>query len=303
MLRLLRCSTGCKTAAVGRHLWIDADVLLYEAAHASQKTTYYYKDQVFKDADQAKDYCAENELDYRTLRKEGAITSQVNVLPEHVAETILRQKIANVRNAIVHSEWSLVLSGGDENFRDEVAVTRGYKANRSNTPKPFHYDYVRALLHQHPRTICQPGIEADDVLGIALTDDPEAVLASVDKDLCQISGRHYDWGKELKFYVKPEDALYFFHLQCLTGDATDNIPGVPGLGPKKAVALLKDCRDNPKMQWSRVVEEYHGNPLKFTDGTVITNRDDYLNEQMRLVWILRKADEIITKDYYETTYL
>ena len=287
-----------------RELYIDADVLVYESAFAAQKTVYHYKDMVFKDAEAAKAYCVENELDYRTLRKEGEITSDVQVLPENVASNILRQKIANIRNELVHGNWHLVLSGGDENFRDEVAVTKKYKGNRENVPKPVHFDFVRSLVHGHEKTICEPGIEADDVLGIALTQDPEAILASIDKDLCQIPGRHFDWNKGIKFFVKPSDALYFFHRQLLMGDSTDNIPGIPGLGEKKAIALLAEYRTDPRMQWKLVVATYKDSPLKFKDGTEVTlGRTEYLNEQGRLLWMMRQPDEVWTADYYEEVYV
>jgi DNA polymerase-1 len=68
-----------------------------------------------------------------------------------------------------------------------------------------------------------------------------------------IPGKHYNWmlqrlGKVIReariYNVSLEEADRFFWTQLLVGDTTDNIKGVPGIGPKKAEALLRECSGN-----------------------------------------------------------
>ena len=166
-------------------LLIDADVLAYEAGFAAQKTVYDYKDHVFKDAKEAKNYCEQHDLDYRALRRADEIVARVEVMPEAAAVNVYRMKLASILNKLNSRDYKLLLSG-DGNFRDKVGVTKKYKANRVNVPKPEHYLLVRNLILQDPRSELTVGVEADDAMGMYVTDDPSAVICSIDKDLNQI---------------------------------------------------------------------------------------------------------------------
>ena len=63
-------------------------------------------------------------------------------------------------------------------------------------------------------------------------------MISYDKDLDQIPGWHYNWYHDKMYHVEPHQANRFLACQCLAGDMTDNIPGVKGIGPKKAELIL-----------------------------------------------------------------
>lgn len=271
----------------GRQLLIDADVLVYEAAFSAQKTRYYYQQEVFDNAERAKEFCKENGLDYRAFRKDGSITSKVEIFPESAAKMMAVNKLCNILEYVGSQDYILFLSGKD-NYRNDVATTKGYKANRTQ-PKPHHYELVRQHFFNHPNTEVMVGIEADDGMGIGMTHNPDAVICTIDKDLCQIPGRHYDWNKGLKYRVSDEESLYFFHHQLLTGDSTDNIPGIQGIGAKGADKALEGTMHNPQEGWKRVLENY-------TDM-------EYLTEQGRLLWIQRKPDEMWAPDQYEEEYL
>ena len=84
--------------------------------------------------------------------------------------------------------------------------------------------------------------------GVRLTESPESIIAHLDKDINLIPGKHYNWeltrlGKVVRearhYTITDEEALRNFYTQLLTGDVTDNIKGVPGIGPKKAEKLLQ----------------------------------------------------------------
>src|SRR5512143_2806198 len=129
-----------------------------------------------------------------------------------------------------------------------------YKAHRPPMPddlvrqiEPLH-DLVRA--HGWP-LIMIDGVEADDVIGTlameALAQGMDCVVSTSDKDLAQLvrpgitlvntmSNEKLDEaGVVAKFGVRPEQVL---DLLALTGDAVDNVPGVPKVGPKTAAKWL-----------------------------------------------------------------
>ena len=85
-------------------------------------------------------------------------------------------------------------------------------------------------------------IEADDLLGIMLTNGrvENPILCSIDKDLLGIPGWHYNWNKDSwPTYVSQEEADHNWLVQLLTGDATDGIRGMEGIGPVKAKKLIE----------------------------------------------------------------
>lgn len=288
---------------MSRHLAIDADVLVYESAFAAQKTRYHLDGQTFGDSQACQTWCEENEKDYRQLRKDGDITTDIELLPPGAVKAIVLQKLSAIQEACGCHEYTLYLSG-DGNFRDQVAVTKGYKANRANTPKPQHYQVARNIILDNPHTVYTTGVEADDALGIALGESPDMVVCSIDKDLNMLPGLHYDWNKGLKYRVQPADAIFFFLKQLLTGDSTDNIPGVPGMGDKKAQALLEVDRGNLRAMWASVLAIYEKGPFKFKDGTMTTSDlAAYLDEQGQLLWIQRLPEERWSAPYFTKRYI
>ncbi|KIX15833.1 DNA polymerase I [Dethiosulfatarculus sandiegensis] len=137
-------------------------------------------------------------------------------------------------------------------FRHEMYPA--YKANRPPLDPTLKAQFP--LVRQVVTAFDLPGVEmegyeADDLMAtlcrLAVEKDFEVVLVSGDKDLFQLlSDRVTMWdtmkNKRLgpaevkeKLGLGPEMMIDF---QALTGDSTDNIPGIPGVGPKTAVKLL-----------------------------------------------------------------
>jgi DNA polymerase-1 len=134
------------------------------------------------------------------------------------------------------------------------AIYPAYKMNREPAPAELKRQFVLC------RELCRllgvaefgsPTHEADDIIGTIATRlraaGHRAVVVTRDKDLAQLirDGDHYwDYAGERRygyteieaaFGVRPERIADFL---ALTGDSVDNIPGVPGVGPKTAAALL-----------------------------------------------------------------
>jgi len=285
---------------MGYKLYIDADVLVYEAAFGAQKTRYIYAGQSFDDADQCKSFCEKNDLDYRALRKAGHITSEVDILPQAVARNNLRIKLQGICNTCGSEDYKLILSG-DGNYRDAIAKTRKYKDRTQ--PKPHHYLYVRDCILDMGAELTV-GIEADDSIGIDMMQDKSGVICTIDKDLNMLPGRHYDWNNNIKFAVPEPEAQRFFLRQLLIGDSTDNIPGIPGLGEKKADLIINPHRGNIPAMWKAVLYEYGKGPFEFKDGTTTPSKPgEYINEQGALLWIMRFKDERWSVPYYTKEYV
>jgi 5'-3' exonuclease len=170
---------------------------------------------------------------------------------------------------------------GQNNFRYEVAKTIPYKANRKDMKKPKYLEELRQHFIRLG-AIVTDGIEADDAVAIKMAEEPgKYVLIGVDKDLLQIEGDHYNPVTCVYKVVTEFEAAYNFWKQVLTGDRVDAIPGLAGIGPKKAEKILQGCTDYESMQtavWKAYQDKGHDY--------------DYFVEQGRLLWLLTKPDEV-----------
>lgn len=164
-----------------------------------------------------------------------------------------------------------------------------YKTNRDDLEKPEFLSCAFQGLKKAFRCVAIPSLEADDVLGILATNGKvqNPVIITIDKDLKQIPGWHYNPDKD-DFPVKitEEEADYWCALQCLTGDSTDNYKGITkceafprGVGPKTAEKILKD-RENNETLWDAVRKAYKNADLS----------DEYMLIQAHLARILRASD-------------
>ena len=132
---------------------------------------------------------------------------------------------------------------GKDNFRETVAVTAPYKGNRKESSRPFWYNEMREYFVEAWDAVVVDGMEADDAMGIAQCRDSteDTVICSIDKDLLMVPGNHYNWKKEEFTTTTEQDSMRFFYTQMLTGDSTDNIIGLKGIGPVRAKKLLAGC--------------------------------------------------------------
>jgi len=126
---------------------------------------------------------------------------------------------------------------GDNNFRYEIYPE--YKANRRKIPKPEYLQLCKDFLVSDYGAEVSQGCEADDLIGIESSSaDSEFIIVSIDKDLDQLSGWHWNPRKKIRYLVSPNDGLRFFYYQLLVGDTADGIKGAIGIGPKKAKKIL-----------------------------------------------------------------
>jgi len=165
--------------------------------------------------------------------------------PIEVATQKLDEMMEGILEATKATKYRAFLTATNDlsNFRRRVFPA--YKANRIGKPKPVHYAALRKHLEDEWNAEVVYGIEADDALGIHQT--PESVVISVDKDLLQIQGRHYNFVKDLWYDITPEEGSRRFYAQMITGDASDNIKGVPRKGEVAAMKALDGINDDETM--------------------------------------------------------
>lgn len=141
----------------------------------------------------------------------------------------------------------------EPSFRKDLY--EAYKANRSEMPEDLQLQmpYLKQVAQLFGITDLEvPGYEADDLIGtvarMAEKENFEAYIVSGDKDFCQLVSPRvfiYDTMKELVFdsqLVKEKHGVtpeQFIDYLSLVGDASDNIPGVAGIGPKGAQKLIE----------------------------------------------------------------
>jgi 5'-3' exonuclease len=126
---------------------------------------------------------------------------------------------------------------GPRNFRTKVAKIKKYKGNRDSSSRPRYYDAIREYMINFLGVEVSDGIEADDILGILQNDN--TIICSIDKDLNMVPGMHYNFNMKELYYISPEEGVYNFLRQMLTGDPSDNIPGINRIGDVKSERLLQ----------------------------------------------------------------
>lgn len=139
------------------------------------------------------------------------------------------------RELLSLDDFSIYVTAGG-NFRKELNPE--YKANRKQSLKPRYLVDCYTFLFDEWKAEAERGYEADDLIAMDITRNPEKLLVSYDKDFKQIPGWHFDWRSFLQFYVNKEEAGKYLALQMLTGDRADNVKGLKGIGPVKAQRIL-----------------------------------------------------------------
>ncbi|MDQ6436537.1 DNA polymerase I [Mesorhizobium sp. LHD-90] len=181
----------------------------------------------------------------------GAVSGFCNMLWK------LLRDARNTDVGVTPTHFAVIFDYSSKTFRNELYAE--YKANRSAPPEDLVPQF--GLIREATRAFDLPciemeGFEADDLIAtyarLACEAGADTTIVSSDKDLMQLVGETvsmYDPMKDKeikipevveKWGVPPEKMI---DLQALTGDSIDNVPGVPGIGPKTAAQLLEQFGD------------------------------------------------------------
>jgi DNA polymerase-1 len=149
---------------------------------------------------------------------------------------------------------AVIFDAKGKTFRDDLYAE--YKANRPPMPDDMRQqlDPIRALVKALGIPLLEvPGVEADDVIGTLAVQGKKdgfgVTISTGDKDMAQLVNKTVTMvntmddslldpkGVEAKFGIAPGQMVDYL---TLVGDAVDNVPGVPKVGPKTAVKWLKE---------------------------------------------------------------
>ena len=168
-----------------------------------------------------------------------------------------------------------VFDAGSSTFRNEIYPE--YKANRSECPEDLkpQFDIIKQYLELRGIPISiQPGFEADDLIGTlakhGIAEGMEVIICSGDKDMMQLIGDKVKMCQTHKnnlmvdapmvqdlIGVRPDQVIDYL---AMTGDAADNIPGLPGIGAKGAAKFLGEFE---------TLENFFANPDKVSGKKAI----------------------------------
>lgn len=256
---------------------IDADIICYSCGFSAEGFFYLCGDgKEFQYKKDAVEYCEATGLDTDNIQKLSNPEPVENAL--HSAKLMIESIIEDTEA----STHQLYLTGKG-NFREEIATILPYKGNRDQ-PKPTHYQALRDYLVNVWNAEIVDGMEADDKLAIEQNDD--TIICSIDKDLNMIAGWHYNWQTKDKCWVDEQNAMYSFYHQLLTGDRTDNIQGIPGIGKCKANKILNGCLTEEEM-YEAVIGAYEAFYLDKEEEEI----EQIVRENANLLWIVRELDD------------
>ena len=172
---------------------------------------------------------------------------------EHEGVQYIKDYLSNVTSKIGEGEFVMFITD-PVNWRKDILPS--YKSNRKGTRKPLLLKYLRQYLLNEMGAVMAAGMEADDLLGITSTNEPNCIIVSEDKDLATIPGKLFNPAKDEAVHTITElEADYFHMLQTLTGDSVDGYSGLPTCGPKTAEKILNGCVNVSEM-WAAVVAAY-----------------------------------------------
>jgi len=196
---------------------------------------------------------------------------------EDDVDAYINDKLAYMMEQTGTTRYELHFTGNKRNSFRYTQLDSMYKANRKSgqTPAGLHATKLRWVLN-NPNVFIWDEWEADDICVALKRDNPDKyILAAVDKDVIySLPGKHWNYYTSAKYYINMKwievsklEAMRHHYLQTLTGDSGDNIPGLSGIGPKKALKILGDCEDHICM-WEKVVAAYEAAGKSVIDAIV-----------------------------------
>ncbi|MEQ1888175.1 MAG: DNA polymerase I [Alphaproteobacteria bacterium] len=178
----------------------------------------------------------------------GAVSGFCNMLYKLIEDTKAGETVTHI---------AVIFDSSRQTFRNEIYPA--YKANRDEPPEDLRPQF--AIIRDAVRAfnvvaVEQPGFEADDLIATfarqAQARQARVTIVSSDKDLMQLVGDGVDMLDPMKnIHIGPDQVFEKFgvapdrvvDVQSLAGDASDNVPGIPGIGIKTAAQLIQEYGD------------------------------------------------------------
>ena len=277
-----------------RLVLVDGDIVINKACFAAETRWYQVTGQ---EEEYPRKFKYKRDADKHAKELTNAeILKCKDVLPLPMIRNIADQIINGIKKGSNCEELKIIVGppSGSLTFRHEAATILPYKGNRDPSDRPEHLGEIRQYLIEKYKAAVAHDMETDDLLGIIQCAEEGTAIASIDKDLLQIPGLHYNINSK-DFILASDPGMLslgrssnnklvlkgygykWFCTQMLMGDAVDNIPKpVKGIGPKKGYELMHEAEE-PADMW-KVVEATYEN----SSGVSI-------EENATLLWILRNG--------------
>jgi len=151
------------------------------------------------------------------------------------------QFVNDIITATNSSAYMGFLGGVHPTFRH--MMNNSYKAKRGLTKPDWYNKWAGVVNHRlknYWKFYYVEGIEAEDAVSMIAKHHQytEVVVAHIDKDLMQIPGLHYNYNTLVASYVSEAEAAKNLFKQVITGDPTDDVPGLVGVGKMGAEKAL-----------------------------------------------------------------
>jgi len=291
------------------HVNIDGDVIVYSVGFASQSTMHVVDGKRFEEKKDALSYADRYGFD------EDEIVREFDAEPIEFALSSAKRLVKRIVESSQAATYTILITG-DNNYREDVAKFQPYKGNRLNDdgtskqPKPVHFQAIKDYLLYVCSAEMVEGEEADDQLSIRAVESGHTI-ATIDKDLNNTAGWHYNWQRDTLYEVGTAEADRNFYTQLFSGDATDHIPGLFKFTGKRATAKMKaplQEMTDPAEMWKHVLNTYM-DALKIkwqkaVDEDIVwdnahmaaLHRDcsNFLEEIGILLWMRRQENEMWT---------
>jgi len=266
----------------------DGDIIAYRAGFAAEKRVYF---DIRNPPKEGGSFFGTKKEALQEVDK-AYVDYQRNLEPlEHAlqnAKSLIDGSLEYLREArgVPVSDYVTYLSGNDQKPNFRYKVDPEYKANRDPKHKPSHLQGLIDYLVKNHEGYLSQGCEADDFFGHAQTDAIRKglvpVIVSVDKDLAQLPGLHYNLVKQELIEISKEEATLVFWRQMLEGDSVDNIKGIAGVGKVKSRQYIP--AKTPDEKAKKIVTKYY--QRDHGDGW-----EKEYNKNCDLLWIWRKIPD------------
>lgn len=281
-------------------LLIDGDIVAYRSSAAADGRLYAAGAKTFKYKKDAVAYCEEEGLD-------PVATIKLDYIPESEANATSNvDKVYGKLKKVFFKELRGRKKVTTETYLTPPATFRSdvksdYKANRRGMRKPHHLIACKDHLRSTRGALEVENYEADDLLSIRALElwreGKIPVICTLDKDLDQVEGFHYNWTKNLLYFTTRDESLRCLYKQLLTGDKTDNIPGIPRVGKKTADNIVDAIPEDSEevILYNTVLNEYLCR-FECEDGE--DEKDFFkriiqmVTQNMRLLYLCRRYEDL-----------
>lgn len=264
-------------------IYLDGDIPIFKCAAVTDNKQYIFRGRVFrykKDALEAAKANGFGNQDIETRYKPHS--------PD-VAKAVFNTAMKNLQSTVEGYPICTVVSNGGS-FRKEIYPS--YKNARKDKRTPANRKPLLKHALDTYDAIYQHKFEADDLMATYCCNTDgygrNAVIATIDKDLDTVPGWHWNFDKNLLYYINDLEAFRFFCAQVMMGDTTDSIPGLLRVGKVGAMKLVKDCETMAEM-WDIVCNKYK--VTKPGDKEFNGSWKEYLYVMSEMIYIRRNLDQ------------